>query len=194
MTRLVLASASASRAALLAAAGVAFDVVPARIDEDAVKASGLGPDAVAATLAELKAGAVCAAHPGRLVLGADQVLVVDGILMSKAGTRAEAADQLRQLRGKRHELISALALAHDGAVVWRHVDRSTLAMRDASDVFLEAYLDAEGDAVLGSVGCYRLEGMGAQLFESVEGDYFSILGLPLLPLLGALRGFGVIAT
>lgn len=194
MTRLILASASASRAGLLAAAGVAFDVVLARIDEDAVKASGLEPHAVAAMLAELKAGEVSASHPGRLVLGADQVLVADGMLMSKAGTRADAADQLRRLRGKRHGLISALALVRDGRTIWQHLDQATLAMRSLSDGFLESYLDAEGDAVLSSVGCYRLEGMGAQLFDSVEGDYFSILGLPLLPLLSALRGFGVIAT
>ena len=157
-----------------------------------MKASGAGGPAVAAGLAELKALRVSASRPGDLVLGADQVLVCEGRILSKAETLAEAAAQLKFLRGKSHMLISALALARDGDVVWRHADEARLAMRDFSDAFLDSYLKAEGEAVLGSVGCYRLEGPGAQLFESVEGDYFSILGLPLLPLLGVLRQQGVI--
>lgn len=192
MTCLVLASASTSRAHVLSEAGVVFAVQPAHIDENAVKASGADGRAVAAGLAELKALRVSVSRPGDLVLGADQVLVCAGDILSKAETVAEAAAQLKFLRGKPHTLISALALARSGAVVWRHCDEARLRMRDFSDAFLDVYLKAEGEAVLGSVGCYRLEGPGAQLFESVEGDYFSILGLPLLPLLAALRERGVI--
>jgi len=190
VTRLVLASASASRAKLLENAGVAFTVQPANIDEDAVKTSGLDGRAVAEKLAELKAMAV----PGALVLGADQVLVCDGRIMSKAATLAEAARQLRALRDKRHTLISAVVLAVDGMPVWRHVEESSLWMRDFSDAFLHSYLQSVGPEILGGVGCYRYEGAGAQLFSRVEGDYFSILGLPLLALLAALRDHGVIAA
>jgi septum formation protein len=193
VTRLILASASASRAQILRRAGVAFEIVPAHIDEDLVKASGLHSRAVAETLAEHKALAVAAKHPDKLVLGADQVLDLDGVAMSKAGTRAVAGQQLEALRGRAHVLISALALARGSDIVWRHADESRLTVRAFSDAFLQAYLFAEDEAVLGSVGCYRLEGLGAQLFERVEGDYFSILGLPLVPLLGALREFGVVA-
>lgn len=190
MTRLTLASASKSRARLLENAAIPFTVRPADIDEDAVKASGLDGRAVAEKLAELKAMAVS----GALVLGADQVLVCDGRLMSKAATLGEAAQQLRLLRGRRHVLVSAVVLASDGAPVWRHVEESALWMRDFSDAFLETYLAAQGPQILGGVGCYRYEGAGAQLFARVEGDYFSILGLPLVPLLAAFREHGVIAT
>lgn len=190
MTRLVLASASKSRARLLENAGVPFTVRPANIDEDSVKTSGLDASAVAEKLAELKAIAVT----GKLVLGADQVLVFDGRLMSKAATLDEAAEQLRTLRSRCHVLVSAVVLASDGAPVWRHVEESALWMRDFSDAFLESYLEAEGSEILGGVGCYRYEGAGVQLFARVEGDYFSILGLPLVPLLAALRDRGVIAT
>jgi septum formation protein len=192
VTCLVLASASTSRARVLSGAGVAFAVQPAHIDEDAVKASVADGQAVAARLAEQKALRVSASRPGDLVLGADQVLVCDGAILSKAETLADAAAQLKFLRGKLHTLISALALARGGAVVWRHVEEARLRMRDFSDAFLDSYLKAEAEDVLGSVGCYRLEGLGAQLFDSVEGDYFSILGLPLLPLLEVLRQQGVI--
>ncbi|HEX4861703.1 MAG TPA: nucleoside triphosphate pyrophosphatase [Rhizomicrobium sp.] len=193
MTCLVLASASTSRARVLSEAGVAFAVQPAQLDEDAVKASGMDAQAVAARLAEMKAQHVSASRPGDLVLGADQVLVCEGAILSKAQTLSDAAAQLKFLRGKTHTLVSALALARGGAVAWRHAEAARLRMRDFSDAFLDSYLKAEGEAVLGSVGCYRLEGPGAQLFDSVEGDYFSILGLPLLPLLAALREQGVIA-
>ena len=192
MTCLVLASASTSRARVLSGAGVAFAVQPAHIDEDAVKASGADGQAVAARLAEQKALRVSASRPGDLVLGADQVLVCEGAVLSKAETLADAAAQLKFLRGKPHTLISALALAQSGAVVWRHAEEARLRMRDFSDAFLDSYLKAEAEEALGSVGCYRLEGPGAQLFDSVEGDYFSILGLPLLPLLEVLREEGVI--
>jgi septum formation protein len=190
VTRLVLASASKSRARLLENAGVPFTVRPANVDEDAVKASGLDGRAVAERLAELKATAVA----DELVLGADQVLVCDGGLMSKAATLDEAAEQLRMLRNRRHVLVSAVVLASGGAPVWRHVEESALWMRDFSDAFLDSYLAAEGPDILGGVGCYRYEGAGAQLFARVEGDYFSILGLPLVPLLAALREHGVIGT
>lgn len=186
--RLVLASASASRAGLLEAAGVPFTVRSAQVDEGAVKASEANGRSVAEKLALMKALAV----PGDLVLGADQVLVLDGVVMSKATTRDAAREQLCRLRGKRHTLISALALTRDGLAVWRHTGEARLWMRDFSDAFLERYLEDED--ILGSVGCYRLEGMGAQLFERIEGDYFSILGLPLVPLLAALREQGVIGT
>jgi septum formation protein len=191
--RLVLASASASRAQILRDAGVPLEVQPAHVDEETVKASGEDGATVAAKLAELKALRVSSSCPDALVLGADQVLVCDGRLLSKADTLAEAAAQLKFLRGKPHTLISSLALARDGAVIWRHSDEARLAVRDFSDAFLDDYLSKEGDTMLGSVGCYRLEGPGAQLFESVQGDYFSILGLPLVPLLAILRKHGVIA-
>jgi septum formation protein len=149
--------------------------------------------AVADALAELKALQVSASHPGSLVLGADQILMCEGQLFSKSESVEAAAGQLRRLRGRPHQLVTAAVLARDRAVIWRHVDISTLWVREFSDAFLRAYLAAEGNAVLGSVGCYRLETMGVQLFERVEGDYFSILGLPLVPLLVALRQHGVIA-
>jgi len=197
MTALVLASASSSRAKLLRQAGVPFEVHPAHVDEDGLKesmlADGAQGRAIADALAELKARRVSNARPDALVLGADQVLVCDGELFSKAETVEAAAAQLRSLRGKPHLLVTAAVLAKDGAAIWRHVDISTLWMRDVSDAFLEAYLATEGDDLLGSVGCYRLEGAGAQLFERIEGDYFSILGLPLVPLLAALRQHGVVA-
>jgi nucleoside triphosphate pyrophosphatase len=196
VTALVLASASASRARLLEAACVPFEIHPASVDEDRVKVSmqGAGGHAVADTLAELKAMQVSKARPGALVLGSDQVLVAGGGLMSKAGTRAAAAEQLRALRGGMHRLVTAAVLARDGAVVWRHVEEARLWMRRFSDAFLERYLAGESDAALGSVGCYRLEGPGAQLFERVEGDYFSILGLPLIPVLAALREQGALVA
>jgi septum formation protein len=191
--RLVLASASVSRAEILRRAGVAFVVHPAQVDEDAVKREMRSADgrAVAERLAEQKALPISTQHPQDLVLGADQVLILGEELFSKAGTLDAAAAQLRRLRGKPHQLIGALVLAQDGKPVWGHVDTATLWVRDFSEDFLEAYLAAEGGALLGSVGCYRLEGLGAQLFDRIEGDYFSILGLPLLPLLAALRDRGV---
>jgi septum formation protein len=148
--------------------------------------------AVADALAELKALRVSSSDPDALVLGADQVLVCEGMVFSKAETMDTAREQLQRLRGRRHQLVTAAVLAKGAAPIWRHVDISTLWMRDVSDGFLESYLGTEGDALLGSVGCYRLEAMGSQLFERIEGDYFSILGLPLVPLLAALRQQGVV--
>lgn len=192
--KLVLASASTSRARMLQAAGVPFDIVPAHVDEDAIKQSMLSPRDIADTLAELKALRVSSRYPGALVLGADQVLAFGSELVSKSADMDEAAELLGRLRGQRHELLSAAVLAKDGVPVWRHVSVSKLWMRTFTDEFLYAYLEAEGEDVLSGVGCYRLEGLGSQLFERIEGDYFSILGLPLLPLLAGLRELGILVT
>jgi septum formation protein len=194
MTSLVLASGSAIRAQILCGAGIPFSACPANIDEDAVKIQMRGADshAIAGKLAELKAFAVSTQHPQDLILGADQVLDLDGELFSKAETLDAAAAQLRRLRGKKHRLVGALVLARKGSVLWRHTEISTLWVRDFSEAFLADYLRTEGIVLLGSVGCYRYEGVGAQLFERVEGDYFSILGLPLMPLLAVLRDQGVL--
>jgi septum formation protein len=192
----LLASASEARAAMLRAAGLEVEVQPARIDEAALKEALLAEEAaprdIADALAELKAKRVSGRAPGRLVLGADQVLVADGALHDKPRDRAEAAKQLRALRGRTHQLLSAAVIARDGAAIWRHVGTARLAMHPFTDRFLEEYLDREGEAVCASVGAYRLEGLGAQLFARVEGDYFTILGLPLLEVLGFLRAQGVL--
>jgi len=195
--RFILASASPSRAAILRAAAVPLTIIPAVIDEARLKSEMLstGTDAaqIAAALAEAKAVAVSRRHADALVLGADQVLEFDGELVSKCADMAAARSLLLRLRGKSHRLVSALALAQGGKTVWAFGDSATLTMRSFSDGFLASYLSEEGTKLLAGVGCYRLEGMGAQLFESVKGDYFSILGLPLQPLLAQLRQRGVIA-
>jgi septum formation protein len=191
MTLLILASSSIVRAHLLERAGITFEICPARIDEDAIKqsllAEGARPRSIADALAEMKALRISISHPDALILGADQVLDLDGELLSKCETISEARLQLARLRGCTHRLLSAVVLARNNAVIWRHVAEARLAMRDFSDAFLDSYLAQEGEAVLGSVGGYRLEGLGVQLFERVDGDYFSVLGLPLVPLLAALR-------
>ena len=196
MTRLVLASASPVRARLLEAAMVPFEIAPARVDEAAAKASllanGVRPRDIADALAELKALHRSVSDPDTLVLGADQVLEFEGECISKSRTSAEAERLLQRLRGKEHKLHCAASLARCGQVLWREIQTAKLWMRDFTDSFLRAYLDAEGEAILGSVGCYHLEGRGAQLFSRIEGDYFSILGLPLLPLFSALRDFEVL--
>lgn len=192
---LILASKSATRRAVLDGAGVAYEAVGSGVDEDAVKAdllaAGATPRQVAETLAERKALAVSTGRPG-LVIGADQTLDFEGRLYDKAETVSAARERLTMLRGKRHELHSATAVARDGAVVWRETDSAQLTMRAFSDDFLEVYLAEEGEAALGSVGCYRLEAMGVQLFSRIEGDYFTILGLPLMGLLDLLRREGVL--
>ncbi|HTO41409.1 MAG TPA: nucleoside triphosphate pyrophosphatase [Rhizomicrobium sp.] len=196
MSELVLASASTVRARLLKNAGVPFTVRPASIDEDTVKESLLAAHAplrdIADALAELKALRVSNSDPAALVLGADQVLEFDGALISKCASLDEARALLQRMRGKKHTLISALVLAKGGAPIWRRVDSAQLWMRDISDSFLDAYLAREGDDLLSGVGCYRLEGRGSQLFDRIDGDYFTVLGLPLLPLLTALRQYGII--
>jgi septum formation protein len=196
--RFILASGSASRKRILEAVGVPFTVIPADIDEDLRKddllAGGTALERVASVLADAKALHVSRAWPGALVLGADQALLFEDELVSKCADLASARALLSRLRGKAHRLTSALTLARDGAVHWRHTTNSILHMRDFSDAFLDAYLSTEGEGILGCVGCYKLEGLGSQLFDSIEGDYFSILGLPLQPLLAELREQGVIAT
>lgn len=194
--RLILASRSAARRAMLTDAGVVFAVEDAGVDEDAIKVAmaGAAPTDLAVELAAAKALAVSRHVPDAWVLGADQTLSFDGGLVSKAKSLDEARARLQLMRGRTHHLHSGAALAREGAVVWSGVDSVAMRMREFSDDFLDAYLAAEGEALLSSVGAYRLEGMGSQLFEAVEGDYFTVLGLPLWPVLAELRRAGVIAT
>ena len=197
---LVLASASAARRAVLAAAGLSFTAEAAAVDEAAIKesarAEGLPPGEAAMVLAEAKARRVAARRraPGddALVIGADQILVCDGAWFDKPADAAAARAQLLALRGKTHELATALVCWRGGERVWGYVETPRLTMRAFSDAFLDAYLEAEGEAVLSSVGAYRLEGLGAHLFAAVRGEHAAVLGLPLLPLLGFLRGHGVL--
>lgn len=193
--RLILASRSAARRSLLTQAGVEYSATDAGVDEDAIKdASGhLGPADLAVELAAAKALAVSRRDPEAWVLGADQTLEFDGGLISKAATLEEARARLAAMRGRSHYLHSGLALARNGSVVWSSVDTATMKVREFSDAFLQSYLEKEGDALLPVVGSYRLEGLGSQLFEAVEGDYFTILGLPLWSLLNELRRVGVIS-
>lgn len=195
---LVLASASAARRAVLEAAGVPFEVRRAAIDEDAVKAGLKAERApvedVAVTLAEMKARRVARNLSDRLVVGADQMLACGGMWFDKPADLGHARAHLQALRGKTHELISAAVVVHQGNRLWHHVGRARLTMRPFSDGFIDRYLEAVGDKALESVGAYQLEGLGAQLFEKVEGDYFTVLGLPLLPLLDYLRVRKVLAS
>jgi septum formation protein len=189
---LVLASRSAVRRTLLEAAGVPVEVYPADIDERSLEtgAPSATPAAIAALLARQKALVVAGLRPARLVLGADQVLALDAKLFTKPADRAAARTQLRALSGRTHKLHSAIALVRDGAVVFEHVGTARLSMRSFSDRFLDAYLDAIGSAATASVGAYQIEGPGLQLFERIEGDYFTVLGLPLLAALDFLRRYG----
>ncbi len=196
--RLILASASAARQAMLAQAGLTFDVEPAAVDEDAVKASlraeGETAQAAATALAQLKAERISARHPDAVVIGADQILVAPERWFDKPRDRAEAAEQLRQLRGRAHELATAAVVVRAGQRLWHGVATPKLTMRPFSDAALEAHLDAMGLAVTSTVGAYAIEGPGVGLFTRIDGDYFAILGLPLLPLLGFLRQHGAIAA
>jgi len=193
---LVLASGSASRKSLLIAAGVSFVADPADLDEDRLMAElkPAGAEIMARTLAEQKALAVSRRHPGQIVLGGDSVIAFGGDYLSKCASLAQARALLLRLAGQTHLLVSAAALARDGALLWAHASPCRMTMRDLSAQFLEDYLAAEGEGLLSSVGCYRFEGRGAQLFDRVEGDYFSVLGLPLLPVLAQLRKEGVLAS
>jgi len=195
---LVLASGSASRKALLTAAGVVFIADPADLDEDTLmaglRAKGADAAKVASELAQQKAVLVSRRHPGRVVLGGDSVIAFDGEYLSKCATLTAARALLARLSGHTHLLVSAAALARDGAVLWTHASPCHMTMRILSPQFLDDYLAAEGPAILSSVGCYHYEGRGAQLFDRVDGDYFSVLGLPLLPVLAQLRKEGLLAS
>ncbi|MGC6498881.1 MAG: Maf family nucleotide pyrophosphatase [Henriciella sp.] len=192
---IILASGSASRRALLRGAGVNAETVPPLVDEDAAKLAmrdeGLSVRDQAMQLAELKAQKVSASHPG-LVIGGDQMLALGDEAFDKPRDLDGARTHLRRLSGQAHTLETAIAIAEDGQLVWRHLARPKMTMRHLSDTFIEAYVETCGDALLTTVGAYQLEGRGAQLFSRIEGDYFSILGLPLLPLLDYLRTRGVL--
>jgi septum formation protein len=196
---LILASASVGRARLLRDAGIRFRQQPAHIDERALEAEAMmsgdcDPRALAERLASAKATAVSADHPGALVIGADQVMDCGGQRYNKPPTIEAAREQLLELRGRTHRLSAALCVAENGKVRWRHVASADLTMREFSPEFLDAYMHAEGDAMLASVGAYRIEGPGIQLFSAVKGDHSTIIGLPLLPLLGYLREIGWLAA
>jgi len=194
--RLILASKSAARRTMLADAGVPFEVRVADVDEDAVKATHDPADAagLAVELARVKALAVSRHDADAWVLGADQTLAFDGGLVSKARSLEEARARLTAMRGRPHRLHSGAVLARNGQVVWSGVDTAEMRVRDFSDAFLEQYLTAEGEGLLACVGSYRLEGMGSQLFEAVDGDHFTVLGMPLWPVLAELRRAGVLVT
>ncbi len=195
--RLILASASATRRGLLEAAGLRFEARAAAMDEAAIKAAaqaeGIPPADAAMMLAEAKAERIARREPEALVIGCDQLLVCEGRWFDKPEGVEGARAHLRALRGRRHELLTATVAWRGGARVWQDISTPRLTMRDFSDAFLETYLAAEGEAVCASVGAYRLEGPGVQLFSRVEGEHSAILGLPLLPLLGFLRGHRVLA-
>jgi len=193
---LILASASSSRKMLLTAAGVSFTADPADLDEAALMAGlkDAGAEIMARSLAERKALAVSRRHPGKIVLGGDSVIAFDGEFLSKCASMDEARALLARLSGKTHVLVSAAALARDGALLWAHASPCRMTMRDLSPQFLDDYLAQEGQTILSCVGCYHFEGRGAQLFDRVEGDYFSVLGLPLLAVLAQLRKEGLLAS
>ncbi len=196
---IVLASASRARREMLAAAGVPFTVDPANLDELALRNAllaekkSVAPAHIAEARARAKAEDVSGRHGGSLVVAGDQVLAFGPELLTKAKDQAAARATLLKLRGREHELHSAVAFAEDGHVIWSRVETARLFMRDFSDAFLDDYLVRAGDRICQSVGAYELEGLGVQLFERLEGDYFTVLGLPLLPVLEELRARGVIA-
>ncbi|UWU69116.1 nucleoside triphosphate pyrophosphatase [Bradyrhizobium sp. NC92] len=193
---LILASQSSARKMLLANAGLEFVAVTADIDERGIQAASKlsDPREIGLLLAREKAKAVSAGHPGHFVIGADQTLALGNRLFNKPAGRAQALAQLRDLAGQTHELNSAVAVAQDGRIVFEDVSVARMTMRPMSEAELSAYLDAAGEAVTRSVGAYQLEGLGIHLFERIEGDHFTILGLPLLPLLAYLRSEKLIAV
>ena len=195
---IVLASTSSSRRTMLEAAGVPFTIVAPNVDEDLMKdlLTGSGANAlrIADALAEAKALAVSERHPAALVIGADQILASGGRIFNKALDENEARETLLALRGCAHELITAAVVARAGNPIWRRTETATMRVREFSDEFLDEYLTAEIPDVLGSVGCYRIEGRGAQLFSEISGDHFCIRGLPLIALLAALREEGALLS
>jgi len=197
--RLILASNSASRKAMLSDAGVPFVAEASGADEEAAKAAlaeaGTSPRDTADALAELKALKVSMRHPADLVLGSDSIVVLDdGTILDKPETREDAERHLKAMSGKTHRLISAAVIAEGGRPVWRHVDIAKLHVRMLSDGFIQTYLDVEWPAIAGCVGCFRIEGPGVQLFARTEGSHFTILGMPLLPVLDFLRVRGILAS
>lgn len=197
----ILASSSASRRQMLDAAGLGYEAIPSQVDEPAVRraleADGGGfvaASRLAIALAQAKAEDVSAANPGAVVVGADQVLAMGARLFEKPKDLDEARRHLAAFRGQTHTLHAAVAIARDGRADWHHIDVARMTMRAFSPEFVEAYMTHAGRAILGSVGAYQLEGLGIQLFERIEGCYFTILGMPLLPLLGELRNRKVIAA
>jgi len=196
--KITLASQSTARQEMLRNAGVEFTAKPARIDEEAIlaalQADGAKPNDIVDALAEYKALRIAGSDPTGLVIGSDQILVCGDKIYSKARTMDQARDKLRELRGKPHQLMSAAVVFEDGKPVWRTVGRAQLFMRDFSDAFLDDYLDRVGEDVLSSVGCYFLESSGVSLFSRVQGDYFTVLGFPLLDVLEFLRGRGAIPS
>jgi septum formation protein len=195
-TNLILASASTARAQLLRQAGLSFRIEPAAIDEDAVKRraqeGGSSAADCALALAEAKASTVSERHDGALVIGADQILIAGDEWFDKPPDIAAARKQLETLRGRTHELVTAAAIVRDGQLIWQATSTPRLTMREFSDAFVSEYVELEGEGLLGSVGAYRLEGLGVQLFAGIAGDYFAVLGLPLLELLDFLRSGGAV--
>ena len=194
---LILASTSQIRRQILDGAGVDYEVKPSHVDEASIKASMLqndvSPRDIADALAEAKAMKISQFNPG-FVIGADQIMVMDKKIYDKPKNMLDARERLLSMRGKTHYLVGAVVICENGQSVWRHMSKTSLHVRDFSDEFLDEYLSAEGEGVLSSVGAYKFEGRGAQLFSKVEGDFFSILGLSLLPVLDYLRMRGVIKT
>jgi len=195
--RLILASGSAIRAQILSEAGLTYEIISKPVDESAIKQAMLAEGSrlrdIADALAEAKALRVSRTEPG-FVIGADQIMVMDDTLFDKPPSIDAARQRLKEMRGKTHKLMGAVVVCENGQAVWRHLSVTKLTVRDFSDAFLDKYIELEGDSLTKSVGAYRFEGPGAHLFSHVEGDFFSILGLPLLPLLDYLRTRGVIPS
>jgi septum formation protein len=193
---IVLSSGSATRRKLLSQTGLYFKTAKPPVDEsvikEALKKAGASAAQVADNLAESKANSVAMILPGAYIIGADQMLECEGAWFDKPADRDGARRHLESLRGKSHDLITAAVIAYEGRIIWRHTDIARMTMRDFSDAFLDTYMAKAGDGIVQSVGAYEMEGMGSQLFEKIEGDYFSILGLPLIPLMGALREAGAL--
>lgn len=193
---LILASQSRMRAMILENAGVCFEIQAAEVDEECRKKAGIianeGPSKIALSLAISKAQQISGRNRGAYVIGADQILFCDGQIFSKAPSMVEAEKTLKLLRGRSHELISAVVVAHNAKILWEFEDKATLRMRNVSEGFLDWYLKLAGSEDLNSLGVYRFEKLGIQLFEGIKGDYFTILGLPLIPLLDYLRGEGIV--